>query len=550
METSGGQNRGAAAVTGDVLARNSFFELLAQASRTVLKIVQTPIVLAVLGLERYGIFSLIFALCVYIEQFNMSFGFAYSKFTAEFDVKGEFKKLAAVISSGIVIVCSGAAVVISLFWIFQTPILSFFRVRESYIEDAGAAFFVVVLALMIRMSVGCYWRMLAGLQRVDLQKKLEIVANVLEMGLSLALLFTLGGVVSLALAFLAHEAFLAASSWWMWRRLRAPLGLSPFKASRYGFRRILSLGGKFQLLSLLGMGITQSMKPVLSALFGTAMLGIYDLADKIVNMGRMAPMAVINPLLPAFTNLHVRGALKEALALYLRVSRILALITFMVFGFVLLVPELFLYGWTGIPFQYAPQVLQILALSAAIHLLTGVGTASLRSRESLSYEFKYYGLQMATILVLLYPLYLAWGFLGMVTAFSAGFGLGAVWFLVAYGSLENIPFRVYLKSVVYEPAVRVVGVMGLFLGLKAVWPSLFEIQASRMTVLLNLALLGAAFSLLVGAAAWYTGLLDRREREMVRRFRDRIFRRRGGPPPGAKSPPDRELKPMETSSGG
>ena len=507
------------------MARNSFFELLAQASRTGLKLIQTPIVLTVLDLERYGIFSLIFVLCVYIEQFNMSFGFAYSKFTAEFDVRGDFKKLASVISSGIIIVCSGATVVIGLFWLFQCPILTFFGVRVEHLDDASTAFLVVVLGLLIRMSVGCYWRMLAGLQRVDLQKKLEIVANVLEMGFSLFFLFTIGGVASLALAFLGHEVFLAASSWWMWRRLRPPLGLSPFKATGYGFRRILSLGGKFQLLSILGMGITQSMKLIVSAVFGPAVLGIYDLADKIINMGRMAPMAVINPLMPAFTNLHTRGAGREALALYLRVSRILALITLVVFGFIFLVPDLFLFGWTGNAYSPAPLVLRILAVSAIIHLLTGVGTASLRSRESLSYEFKYYGIQMGTILLLLYPLYQAWGFLGMVTAFSAGFGSGAFWFLYAYSRLEGIPFGVYLRSVVYEPSIRIVGIMGLFVVLKMGWPALFAINSSRIMVLLDLAILGTAFTLLVGAAVWFSGLLDVREREMVLRIRNKVLRR-------------------------
>ena len=522
-------------------------------SRTGLKLVQTPIVLAVLDLERYGIFSLIFVLAVYIEQFNMSFGFAYSKFTAEFDVKRDFRTLAEVISSGILIVVSGAAVVIAVFFIFRDPVLTFFGVRGIYLEDAGRAFLVVVVALLVRMSVGCYWRMLAGLQRIDIQKKLEIAANVLEIAASLVLLFTLGGVVSLALAFLAHEAFLAVSSWVAWRRLRPPLGLSPFRVSRKGFRRILSLGGKFQLLSLLGMTITQSIKLFVSAVFGTALLGIYDLADKVINIGRMAPMAVINPLLPAFTNLHTRGASDQARALYLRVSRILSLVTLTVFGFVILVPELFLFGWTGGLYRPAPGLLQVLAVSAVVHLLTGVGTAWLRSRETLAYEFMYYGLQLASIAGLLVPLYLLGGFPGAVTAFSVGFGLGAFWFLVKFTRLEAIPFRVYARTVMVQPAARVAGVMALFVAVRFFWPAPFEVTGGRVSVLLQLGLLGPAFVALVGAAIWYTGLLDTREREMVMRIASRLprpARRSPGGSPAAHSPETPELSRPETVDSG
>jgi len=527
----GKQESDTPAVNAAMLARNSFYELAAMVSRTALKLIQTPIVLTVLDIERYGIFTLIFVLAVYIEQFNVSFGFAYAKFTAEFDVKRDFKTLASLISSGIMLVLAGAAVVLAAFLVFRYPVLSFFGVRDIYLEDAARAFLVVMGALVIRMSVGCYWRMLAGLQRIDLQKKLEIAANVLEIALSLVLLFTLGGVISLALAFLAHEAFLAVSAWLTWRRLRPPLGLSPFKMTRYGLRRVLSLGGKFQLLSMLGMAITQSVKLTVSAVFGPVFLGLYDLADKIINMGRMAPMAVINPLLPAFTNLHTRGATQEALALYLRVSRVLALVTLLVFGFVFLVPDLFIFGWTGGAYHPAPLVLQILCVSAVVHLLTGVGTASLRSRESLAYEFKYYGWQLAAMLVLFFPLFHLWGFLGVATAFSVGFGLGACWFLAAYARREAIPVRVYLRSVVLDPGLRVGAVMAAFALLKLAWPAPFTVDGGRLQVLIQVGLLGTAFVAAVGAAVWFSGLLDTRERAIVLRLRDRLpfLRRRVEP---------------------
>jgi O-antigen/teichoic acid export membrane protein len=518
----GKRNSDPPAVNGAMLARSSFYELASMVSRTALKLIQTPIVLTVLDIERYGIFTLIFVLAVYIEQFNVSFGFAYAKFTAEFDVRRDFKTLATLISSGIVLVMAGASVVLAVFLIFRYPVLSFLGVRDIYLEDAAQAFGVVMAALVIRLSVGCYWRMLAGLQRIDLQKKIEIAANVLEIALSLVLLFTLGGVISLALAFLAHEAFLAAASWLTWRRLRPPLGLSPWKVTRYGFRRVLSLGGKFQVLALLGMAITQSVKLTISAVFGPVFLGLFDLADKIINMGRMAPMAVINPLLPAFTNLHTRGATAEAHALYLRVSRVLSLLTLLVFGFVFLAPDLFLFGWTGGAYRPAPLVLQILCVSAVVHLLTGVGTASLRSRESLAYEFKYCGWQLIIMLVLFFPLLHLWGFLGVTTAFSLGFGSGACWFLVAYARREAIPVRVYLRSVVLEPGLRVGTVLAAFGLLKLAWPALFSVDGGRLQVLIRLGVLGTAFVAAVGAAVWFSNLLDARERAIVLRLRDRL----------------------------
>jgi hypothetical protein len=119
----------------------------------------------------------------------------------------------------------------------------------------------------------------------------------------------------------------------------------------------------------------------------------------------------------------------------------------------------------------------------------------------------------------------------VATAFSLGFGIGACWFLVAYARREAIPVRVYLRSVVFEPGLRVGAVMAGFALLKLGWPALFSVDGGRLQVLIQVGVLGTAFVASVGAAVWFSGLLDTHERAIVLRIRDRLpfLRRRVEP---------------------
>lgn len=84
--------------------------------------------------------------------------------------------------------------------------------------------------------------MLAGMQRLDLQHKMLIVASALEFAVAITRLLFGWGLVGLALGHLVGQTLAISQVWLLYRRLCPQLRIS---AGGWGLSRIVSLSGRF-----------------------------------------------------------------------------------------------------------------------------------------------------------------------------------------------------------------------------------------------------------------------------------------------------------------
>ncbi len=89
-----------------------------------------------------------------------------------------------------------------LLWAFHAPILHAVDVPEALLSDAGPALLIVCVAVSLKTSAGCVLQVLAGMQRLDLQHKMLIVASALEFAVAITRLLFGWGLVGLALGHL------------------------------------------------------------------------------------------------------------------------------------------------------------------------------------------------------------------------------------------------------------------------------------------------------------------------------------------------------------
>ncbi len=76
-----------AQVTARALGRRSLYGLVAQIWRIGSGFVLTALIIARIGLEGYGVWTLLFSLCAYATVVDKTFSTAFSKFAAEYDAK-------------------------------------------------------------------------------------------------------------------------------------------------------------------------------------------------------------------------------------------------------------------------------------------------------------------------------------------------------------------------------------------------------------------------------------------------------------------------------
>lgn len=490
-------------VTAKGFGRNTLYGVLAQVWRIGSRIVLTPLIIAKIGLEGYGTWTLLFTLCAYAAVVDRTFSTAYGKFTAEFDAKGEYRSLAQVISSGVAFVTVLSATALAVVWLFRSPILRGLGVPDAMVPQAGRALLVVLVAVSLRMSLGYVLQVLAGLQRMDLQYKLGILASAVEFVTAIILLCLGWELLGLALGHLGGQVLAITAAWWLCRRLCPELRVSPRFITRWGLRRIVSLGGRFQLLAILRLLMDQGTKILISGLLGVAVLALYELAFKLLSLGSAVGGAMVAPLMPAFANLHARDDRRAYRSFFTLSSKAVVAVSLPCFAFIAIFAERLILLWTGQEFPLAAWTTRCLAFGFFAVMLTGVGTASLRGQGTIRLEMRFALINTSLLALLFAPGYVLWGFQGVVGAILVSIVVGSAWFVAAYARRELLDLRSYIRATVLRPIVILgLPILAVATLVHAV-PFTLSLTSPRWNALAELTLWGVLFSVLVGCCGWF-----------------------------------------------
>jgi len=494
------------AVSVRTLARSSVYVNAAQLWQMGSRLVLTPLVIARLGLAGYGAWTLVFSLCSYAIALDAGAGWVYAKLTAELDERREYALLSEVISSGLVLVGSAAALGLSGVWLARAWLLPLLGVPQHLLHETARTLAVLAVAVVFEASAGCVLDVLAGLQRMDLQYRFIILGSVAEFATTLSLLLGGGGMVALPVGFSVGAAVSVGAAWVQCRRLRPGILLSPFRVSRGGVTRVVQLGFRFQSFLLVGTTVRQGLALLMSGLYGTAALGVFNLADRLLSVARTPGLAIISPLMPAFANLRSGRHAWRGRQLFTRASKAVGVAAALPLLFAIVFAEPILFAWTGQHFPDAAWTARVLAPVEFVALLTGVAGARLRAAGTVRLEL-ISGLAGSALAVLslaaTYPLA---GYAGSVVAIACGRCVGAVWFLersVAYWKLDRWH---YARTTVLAPLLWLIPVSLLFGRATFALRILDASGPSRWSVLGILALLAVAYGLVCAPVAWFLGI--------------------------------------------
>lgn len=492
------------------------FAGLGEIWRVASRFILTPVTIRQVGLDGYGTWTLLFSLCAYGSMFNASFGFAYSKYTAEYEHKEDFEGLSYIIGSGIALVGGLSLIFSAVLWLVHVPLLSYLNVPDAAMSDASIALALVILCLFLRMSFGCTFDVLSGLQRADLNYKLNLLGSALEFAVTLPLLLAGKGLVGLAIGYATGQVLTTVLAWWLCRRECPRLPLSPFRVSREGLRLVTLLGGKFQALSFMNIAFDQGIKLLLSRLLGLTSVGVYELAYKLIGLGTTISNSLLGPLMPAFAHLHAGEGAERARSLFISSSKAVALTTAISLGFVALFADQLVLAWTGLLVPEAAWTLRMLAPTKFLVMLTGVPTASLRGKGSVVLEMWFGIVGIVCLVASIYPLYQWAGYRGVIYARVVEDLGGAGWFLWAYFRSERLPIIGYARDVFGRVTLAVglamigVSAMRYLLPWTITWdlPPRWEAAVSAIAW-------GGVFFLLTLAASWFVVLTRQESASLV-----------------------------------
>jgi O-antigen/teichoic acid export membrane protein len=523
------RSRGAeTAHLGRRIALNTVLNVLGRFVSIVGWTLIAPFMLARLGVERFGLWSLITVVSGLYLTFDLGLSHALTKFVAEFRASGDRRSLRGIFTMGIAFFSGLGLLMITVIVLFRGPLVGFFHVGLELRDEADWA---LVGAAVVYALLNAYTLMssvLSGLQRLDLWNRISILVTLLQL-LGVWLVLSLGfGIRGLVVNTGIVLAIGTLVCWMVVRRLAPEIGIDSSSPSRPLWHRLKSFGAALQIINL-GILVQFQLDKVLFARFvSLGAVASYEFAFRLMSALWALPSLLLPPLVPAVAHLDALAEGKRIARLYRRASRYVVTLAFpLAGGAILLAPRLF-FVWLGPGHADAVLATRALAALMCVNILTGVGSSVVRGVGRPRLEAEYHVLSMVLHGALSLVLIPRFGFAGGLVALfvSGAFGsLYFVWRLHRFLGESTVRFVIEVLAWPLAAAIVATAVTGLLWGMG-------DTDASRVVALAELAGAGVVFAATVAALlllSRYLSLAEIRElASMIRGGRPAPLDERGG----------------------
>ncbi|ESQ89442.1 oligosaccharide flippase family protein [Asticcacaulis benevestitus] len=222
---------------------------------------------------------------------------------------------------------------------------------------------------------------LLGLHRADLRSISNIFGMLVQVATSLVLVksFQLMG---LAWAQTAQYVVAISISWFFITRVHRAMPIVPLEFSRPVFKELLGFGTKLQIGTIANLLFEPTTKIIIGHIGGTAVLGVFELAYRMVYQVRGIAVTALQNLVPAFANLKETDS-SGLTVLFKKTCKVAAILSAPIMCAVTVGSPIIAIVWTG---HYNPLFVEfsaLLALTWTVNILAapayflGLGTGSI-----------------------------------------------------------------------------------------------------------------------------------------------------------------------------
>jgi O-antigen/teichoic acid export membrane protein len=448
---------------GATLVRRVGWNGLAQILPLLIQLALTPYFIRVLGLDGFGLWSLVLLLVGTLSALDGGIGASLARFFAMHNAR-EAREEAGRLLLGAVAVFVVLGIVISSLAIGLAPLVAGWLdlappLRAQAVDALRWLGLLVLLALLngsIVALLQANHRFRALTASTATAQLAYVVASLvlLRPGDAMAVL-----VWVLAIRYVAGlvVGFAAAR-----RHVRFRRPLLPGRAERAAFR---AYAGRMQLSSMTSFLNGEVDALVVAALLPVRYVGIFAVAHQVASAARSLPLFAFPPLLTTVANAFARGGEPGARTEF---DRIQARWLPLVLGYAAVATCAAGFAvpiWLGDDFQLAGVLAAILTLGYGIHVaLTGMRTCFVRSIGRPGLETRYAVFSTVVNVALTVPLALAFGVVGVVTATAIALISSSLYFIRICRPLairDRLPRSGWWPAIALAAAVTILGELGV-----------------------------------------------------------------------------------------
>ena len=457
---------------------------LAQVSGIFVSLLLTPYILHTLGIERFGLWAFLSSIVAYAGLLQLGLGRGSIRFIAYYSERGDLDTVRRIVSYGVVWHLAAGVVLTPVAWLVGRTLLPHLNISHDLLNTAEVLFPFVFAYSFFAGATRPLAALLIGLERMWMMS-LTGMASQLVYAVAVVVLLSRGaGLYALLSATFLQVSFQGITYYVIGRRLIGRTFANPFALDRSVLKEMLKFGGWLQVNNVANLVNNQTDAIVIGSWVDVRTVGFYAIGNRIAQLVRMLPLALLPPLLPAAAGIHAQGDDPRLARTVLQGNRIVGLLTVGMAGFVVAVGPLVMTVWLGRTYPHVVAITALMAAAYVVNNLTGVGTTVVNAIGRPRYESEY--AVLGTVLNIAATLALApfFGLYGILGGTVVGVVLCSVYFLWRFHRLMGFPLWDYLGAWLWRlVAATLAAALAVFV-LRSVVPDTLQHDRGEAALLL------------------------------------------------------------------
>ncbi len=258
--------------------------------------------LKTIGIEMLGVWSVVLATTSIGNIANLGFSSSVVKFTSKYNAKGDTDTVARLIETS----ATSLAVLAGLLLLLFYPLAKWLLGLTVPPKELGTALMFLPYALTslwFTLIAGVFQGGLDGYQRTDLRSILLITGSLTNLALCIIMVRRFG-LPGLAYAQVMNSFVVLILSWFMLKKCATLLSWFPYRFDRGIYREMVGYGSRLQVMFILIMLFDPVTKALITKFGGLAMIGYYDMANRMIAQFRSLIISANQVLVPTIADLH------------------------------------------------------------------------------------------------------------------------------------------------------------------------------------------------------------------------------------------------------
>lgn len=420
------------------------------------RLVTVPVVIHYLGLDGYGIWSIIMVTAGYMRFGTAGIKSAFQKYVAEATETGDYTTANVLLSTGSLSMLLLSIVGLIPIAIFSGRLATLFGVPGEFHAAAGASITVLALTYAVSNFGSAFEAIIMGGQRIDLPRKYNTVLTICE-AVAIVVLLHLGfGLLAMTIVMASSELTLVLCCYRVSHRVVPEMHISTAHFQKSAFRELVRYAGSYQLVNVLELLYGAVVPLVLLKFFGATAAGIFAVVTRLVTSGLIAQDALILPILSGGTVVFASRSSERIKSFLAKAFRMTLALTLLPLAIICFFGKTMVLAWTG---QASPEFGPAIWLTALAGLFRAVSLLQLILYRATGRALLDNIRQVIRIVVIVIvaQFHGVLGFMGVLAGMALAELIGVIFMFFAMKST----FRGFSVRVLTHDTVRVLGATAL-----------------------------------------------------------------------------------------